>query len=121
VGIQKYLSLEIQRIIMVLAANGIDTGIVQLQKGDLLSQQDFIKWLLKRNKRMFTSQMYHNWNFYKINILGHKGKCSYNGFRRVVWQLKENGFLVAGELANPNPRTLREKLFGQTYYYLARL
>jgi hypothetical protein len=101
---------------MVLVG-GLDPDIRKLSKKDTMSQRGFIAWLLKRNEKMFTNQMFNNWNDYRIHILEYRKPCNYQSFRRAVWLMKDDGFILA--LPKPAPTTRKEELFGKTFYRLA--
>lgn len=98
---------------------GVDQDIFNLSKrrDDIMSQKQFIKWLLDRNDKATSTFMHKNWNAYKQFIMEFRRPCSYAGFRRAVWKLKDTGFLVALPKAPPVDR--RDELFGKTYYRLS--
>ena len=95
----------------------IDPGIRDLSSREAIPQAIFIGMLLERAGSMFTNQMYKNWNYYKINILRYSNPCSYTGFRRAVWQMKQNGLLEG--VKEPQPKKMSDQkyeLFGKTHY-----
>ena len=98
---------------------GIDEEVMLLspRKSDAMSQRAFIKWLLDRNDKVTPYFMFKNWNVYKQFVLKYRRVCSYAGFRRAVWKMKDDGFLIA--LPKPAPKNERERLFGTTYYRLS--
>lgn len=96
---------------------GVDPAVAALDKREPMTQRQFIAWLLNRHEKMFTNMMFKNWNVYKQQVLGYRNACSYQGFRRAVWLMKDDGFLIALPKAPPKDR--KEALFGKTLYRLA--
>jgi hypothetical protein len=98
--------------------NGIiDPGIDNLSEHEAIPQAIFIGLILERAGSMFTNQLYKNWNYYKINILKYSNECSYTGFRRVVWKMKNDGLLSG--VREPKPASMsneKYELFGKTHY-----
>lgn len=97
---------------------GIDQDVLMLpsSKSLLMTQRDFITWLLQKHGKATTYFMHKNWNAYKQFVMGFRKPCSYAGFRRAIWKMKSDGFLIA--LPKSSPRNRKEELFGTTYYKL---
>jgi hypothetical protein len=75
---------------------GVDQDVFLLskRKEDIMSQKEFIRWLLTRHDKSTPTFMHKNWNVYKQFIMEYRKPCSYAGFRRAVWKLKDEGFIV---------------------------
>jgi hypothetical protein len=117
--VERNIYNRIQRVIMKekMVSGIIDAGIDNLSKTEPIPQTIFIGMLLERAGSMFTNQMFRNWNYYKINILRYSNECSYTGFRRAVWKMKNDGLLSG--VREPKPAAMsKEKyeLFGKTHY-----
>jgi hypothetical protein len=98
----------------------IDLDILKLStdRDVVMNQKEFIEWYLRKHQREYTNKLFHNWNTYRVNIIGFAKPCSYASFRRVIWKLADEGFITALPRAQPKDR--REELFGRTYYRLTR-
>jgi hypothetical protein len=81
-----------------------------------MTQREFLAWYLRKHGKEYTNKMFHNWNAYRLSILGFRKPCNYASFRRVIWKLADEGVIVA--LPKPAPKDRREELFGRTYYRL---
>ena len=99
----------------------IDVDIYNLPKNRdiVMNQREFISWYLKKHGKEYTNKLFHNWNAYRLNIIGFAKPCTYASFRRVVWKLANEGFIIS--LPKAQPKDKREELFGRTYYKLSRM
>lgn len=98
----------------------IDVEIFNLSKDRnvVMNQREFVTWYLTKHGKEYTNKLFHNWNAYRVNIIGFAKPCTYASFRRTVWKFSDEGLIVALPRAPPKDR--REELFGRTYYRLAR-
>lgn len=98
----------------------LDVDIMNLSKDKdkVMNQHEFVAWYLGKHGKEYTNKLFHNWNFYRVQILGYAKPCNYASFRRVIWKFADEGFIIALPRAAPKDR--REELFGRTYYKLAR-
>ena len=98
----------------------VDPDIFNLTKDRALvmNQREFIAWYLTKHGKEYTNKLFHNWNAYRMGIIGFAKPCTYPSFRRVIWKLADDGIIVA--LPKPPAKDRREELFGRTFYRLAR-
>ena len=71
----------------------------------------------RKNTIMCFYFVHKNWNAYKQFVMEFRRPCSYAGFRRAIWKMKDDGFLIA--LPKAAPKDKRDELFGTTYYRLS--
>ena len=105
-------------MIMILQG-GVDQDVLLLpkRKDQIMSQREFVHWLLERHDKGTPYFIFKNWNAYKQFVMEFRRPCSYAGFRRAIWKMKDDGFLIA--LPKAAPKDKRDELFGTTYYRLS--